>query len=129
MTAPALGQLFALIGNAPRFQIGYDASGQRCVSKPILDAHVWQKLAIVVTKGKITLYVNGKPAEEMAANTLPGNPSNHLRATWHRHLSLFGSGSADYGLNPEPSSGCMKGQVRSVKVYKRALTAEEIAGL
>jgi len=120
---------YHLTGSAPKFQVSYDAAGKNCASKPILDANVWQKLAIVVTKGKISLYVNGKPAGEMAANTFAGNPSNHLKSTWHRHLSFFGGGSADYGLIPEGPYGCMKGQVRSVRVYKRALPAEEIAKL
>jgi len=120
---------YNIAGSPPKFQVYYDAAGKHCASKPILDASVWQKLAIVVTQGKISLYVNGKPADEMAANTFPGNPRNHLGSTWHRHLSFFGAGSADYGLIPEGPYGCLKGQVRSVRVYKRALTAEEIAKL
>ncbi|MBU4367003.1 MAG: LamG domain-containing protein [Verrucomicrobia bacterium] len=119
---------YIIEGSAPKFQICYQAAGKNVKSKPILDANVWQKLAIVVTKDKIALYINGKLADEMSANTFPGNPMSHLSSTWHRHLSFFGAGSADYGLLPEGPTGCMKGQVRSVTVYKRALTAEEIAG-
>jgi len=118
---------YTITGSAPKFQIHYYAAGKNYFSQPILDADVWQKLAIVVTPGKIALYVNGRRAEELAANTFPGNPRNHLATTWHRHVSFFGAGSADYGLVPEGPYGCWKGQVRSVKVYRRALTAEEIA--
>jgi len=120
---------YSLAGSAPKFQLHYYAAGKNYVSQPILDANVWQKLVIVVTSGKISLYVNGRRAEELAANTFPGDPSNHLRSTWHRHLSFFGAGSADYGPVPEGPYGCLKGQVRSVKVYRRALTAEEISRL
>jgi len=120
---------YNITGAAPKFHVSYWAAGKNHVSKPILDANIWQKLAIVVTKGKISLYVNGKPADEISANTFPANPRNHLATTWHRHLSFFGAGSADFGLIPEGPSGCMKGQVRSVTVYQRALTAEEIAKL
>lgn len=120
---------YTITGSAPKFQIHYYAAGKNYLSRPILDAEVWQKLAIVVTQGKIALYVNGQRAEELAANTFAGNPRNHLATTWHRHVSFFGAGSADYGLVPEGPYGCWKGQVRSVKVYRRALTAEEIAKL
>lgn len=120
---------YTITGSAPKFQLHYDAAGKNYLSQPILDANAWQKLAIVVTRRKISLYVNGRRAEELAANTFPGDPRNHLATTWHRHLSFFGAGSADYGLVPEGPYGCLKGQVRSVKVYRRALTAEEIAKL
>ena len=121
---------YSLTGGPP-YALDYWAAGKSVRTKPILENGVWQKLAIVVTKGKITYYVNGKLADEVAANTFPGNPSNHTNSTWHRHLSFFGSGSADYNppvLADAPGS-CLKGQVRGVTVYQRALTAEEVGKL
>jgi hypothetical protein len=117
------------LNGGPKYAMYYWAAGKGIQSKPLLDHGVWQKLAIVVTKEKISYYVNGKLAEEMAANTFAGNPANHTNSTFHRHLSFFGAGSADYDPAPiaTPAYGCLKGQVRGVTVYKRALTAEEIA--
>ncbi|MHB9024912.1 MAG: LamG-like jellyroll fold domain-containing protein [Armatimonadota bacterium] len=120
---------FSINGAAPKYALYYWSAGKGIQSKPILDAGVWQTLAIVVTQGKISYYVNGKLVDAVEANTLDGNPANHAQSTWHRHLSFFGAGSGDYGLVPEGPNNCLKGQARGVTVYKRALTAEEIGKL
>ncbi|MHB9134794.1 MAG: LamG-like jellyroll fold domain-containing protein [Armatimonadota bacterium] len=116
-------------GGGPKFPLLYQARGKNVPSEPVLTAGAWQKLVIVVTKDKITLYVNGKPAGEMAAVTFPGNPNTFLNTTWHRHLSLFGAGPGDISLVPQPTHSAMKGKVRGVTVYQRALTAEEVGKL
>lgn len=118
---------FSLDGG-PKYSLNYWAAGKNVPSKPLLDAGVWQKLAIVVTKDKISYYVNGALADEVAATPVAGNPANHTNSTFHRHLSFFGAGSADYDPAPlaTPAYGCLKGQVRGMTVYKRALTAAEI---
>ncbi|MHB9024356.1 MAG: LamG-like jellyroll fold domain-containing protein [Armatimonadota bacterium] len=123
------GVNYIISGAAPKFQLQYQAAGKTIGSKPILDANAWQKLAIVVTKGTIRYYINGQLADTVEANTFAASPVSYLMSTWHRHLSFFGYGNGDYEPVPPISGGNMKGQVRSVTVYKRALTAEEIAKL
>jgi hypothetical protein len=117
------------VGDGPKMAMTYQARGKYVQTPAVLTANAWQKLAIVVTKDKITLYVNGTPAGEMAAPTFPGSPNTFLNSTWHRHLAFFGAGSGDIGYDLVAPYQAMKGKVRSVTVYQRALTAEEIGKL
>ncbi len=119
------------LSGAPQANVSYWARGKNVASDPILTMGEWQKLAIVVREGKIAYYVNGQLAAEVEAETFPGNPSTYLGTTWHRHLSFFGAGPGDLRIAqaPEPAYALVKGMLRGLTVYKRALTAEEIGKL
>ncbi len=119
-----------LASAGPQIPLAYRAADDKTVqTPPLLTAGAWQKLAIVVTEGKLTYYLDGKSAGEVAAHTFPGNPASYLGVTWHRHLSFFGGGPGDMSLIPESAAYNVKGKVRGVTVYRRALTAEEIGAL
>src|SRR5262249_41138685 len=117
------------MGGGPElFTVEYEPSGGKAVaSGPFLKAGAWQKLALVVTKERTALYHDGKHMGELPGRASGANWSSHLQTTWHRRLSLFGVGRGGMGLVPESSGYHWKGQVRSVRVARRALSAIEVA--
>jgi hypothetical protein len=120
---------YSLASAGPQIPVLYQAAGKNVLTPALLTADTWQKLAIVVTKGKLAYYVNGKLMADMEANTFPGNSASVFGTTWHRHLGFFGAGPGDMSLTPDNPYATMKGQVRGVTVYDRTLTEEEIGKL
>jgi len=125
------GYYYYLQGAGPKFGIGYQPHGSKVISsKPFLDAGQWQRLVMVAADGKVKLYRDGQFVEALAGKLLPIQWKLHLASTWHRKVSLFGSGPGNMTLRykREPF-GCIKGRVAAVKFYDRALTEQEIAKL
>jgi len=121
---------YSLTGGPPRLAVAYRLHGGKPVnSKPFLTAGEWQKLAIVAADGQVKLYRDGKFVETLPAKLLAGDWGLYCGSTWHRHFSFFGGGPGDMTLKKASPTGCLKGQVRSLTIYKRALTDQEIARL
>ncbi|HEX7652279.1 MAG TPA: LamG domain-containing protein, partial [Verrucomicrobiae bacterium] len=90
-------------------------AGEQIVDAPAaLAANVWTHVAVVMTGNNITLYSNGVPVATNAfANLLPAD----LNAT---NLYL---GKSQFAADPYFS-----GQLSSLRLFSRALTASEIIG-
>lgn len=121
---------YRLTGGPDYFSVEYEPSGAKPVtSKPCVKANQWQQLALVMTESKISLFVDGKFVEDLGVRPQPGNWALHVQSTWHRHLSFFGFGPGDMSLVNEPSSYHLKGQLRSLQVFRRTLSESQLQAL
>jgi len=125
------GYYYYLQGSGPKFGIGYQTQATKIVSsKPFLDADRWQRLVMVAADDQIKLYRDGQFVEALPAKLAPIQWALHMASTWHRHVSLFGSGPGFMTLRDKPGGQrCIKGRVAAVRFYDRALTADEVAKL
>ena len=90
-------------------------------SPAVIKAGVWQHVAAVVEEGKgVTLYLDGKPIASKASDKALAQNSEDI---W--------IGKEAWGVRKEDSQipGCFSGAIREVKLWSRALSADEIAAL
>jgi len=122
---------YKLAQDGSKFKFGYQRGNGRHVvwSKPLLNAGKWQRLAIVAHEKQIKLYVDGTFVEALTVDLVKGAWCQHVNTGYHPHPSLFGGGPGDMSLKNRRVHSCIKGQVGAVTIYKRALSADEIAKL
>jgi hypothetical protein len=80
-----------------------------------LELRRWYQIVLVRDGNAITIYVNGRRASAAAANNLPPSVPRDARLRWGKH-------------NREDSAHAgFEGRLDEISVYRRALSAEEIA--
>lgn len=90
--------------------------GPRAATVNAASTQEWKEIAVVVEKGKTTLYIDGVKAGEQA--------SSYLLSDILGSNSVFQIGKANWN-----SGEYFDGMIDEFKIYDRALTADEIANL
>jgi len=117
-----------LEGKGPKMVLQYrNAGGKPFNSKAFVQKGVWQRLVIVAEADQVKLYRDGELVEALAEKPRALNWMLFAGSSWHRHVSLFGTGAGAMArIYRDPPNLCLKGRVAGVTFYSRALTEDEI---
>ena len=112
------GQRFYIGTNGSKWDIGIEGSGWGDTPSPAVSATSnWTHVAVVMSPGKATLYVNGvKSLEKTVSGTY--NPASTV--------VTFGAYTTDNGVSYTYN---WNGLMDDVRVYNRSLSADDVAAL
>ncbi len=101
-------------------QVDYESSGG---STTRVDDDQWHHVAGVFDNGKVTLYIDGNPQTPAF-----GGPTFGSGTPRFGYVGL-GSESTEFNLEPRTPASFFNGSVDDVRIYERALSDGEVAGL
>ena len=101
-------------------QVDYEGSGGNSAR---VDDGQWHHVAGVFDNGTVTLYIDGNPQASVT-----GGPTFGTGTPRFGYVGL-GSESTEFNLEPRTPANYFNGSVDDVRIYERALTDSEVAGL
>jgi hypothetical protein len=101
-------------------QVDYESSGG---STTCVDDDQWHHVAGVFDNGTVTLYIDGNPQRSAFGGATFGTGTPRFG-----YVGL-GSESTEFNLEPRTPASYFTGAVDDVRIYDRALTDAEVAGL